>query len=884
MPMRTARAVNAFVSYRVVAADVERCLQIRAALKQRGIETHGDWELSAGPDYKPQLHAMIRAADAFVVLMSPESVASQHVNDEISYAGELKKRILPVLIAYGIDEQRLRKELAQPQWTRVRATDDFDLGIDALVQALETDFDLTAVHTWLTQRAEAWDGRRRAQSALLNRREVKEATDWLPLVSANTRKFPNVTPLQQEFITASESARVLWLRRLVGIVAAVALVLAGLGITAAVYAVRATNEAVRAENEAERAQTAEGTAEKEAQRARTAEGEARREAVRASGEAARADRERDSARESAAAERRARLEEEKQRAFANEQRVAAEEQRAIATTERDLARRQALGNAAYALSERDPTLAVQFARLAGIAEKSGIAAIALLKAVNTGSWLYSHRIDDALDADLSADGRLLAWIDRSQSLHVLEIDAGNKPTIVKVDASHVKWLHAGRLLTWTDWDATDRKGTISVIDASGGIVGAHQFEFNEPTVCESGRIYVPSVDRSTRERRTVVHAIDSRTAALTTFKLPSAVEHLDLKAACLPDERGIIAFQTIPGLIAVARTDGSQEVIGIPDGYHASDIAVDPRSRQAALYLTGALRGVTDAVGRIDLSADGVSTQHSLEIVPLPESPGFDSGGVIAFLPDGRVVAASTDGWTRVIDFTSVNQAVVAARQRAVDRIAMVPSSGEFVMARRSGRVTIFDSRGVATGQLLGEFHSDGQNPVFSRVASSSAGDRVLTVSRNGARLWRRPRYQLTIPRTASYRRSDKAPDFAARAAGDLAEVGTACRSTATIKVDDVGQLSLCVQISNRTEYFDLGLTKDDIAIRSAGPVDSALYRLTADDVERLFILSPSPALRLMEQDDRDRRLWSPDANTINSWVQSEAARTAAQADAGRQR
>ena len=218
----SSRKINAFISYRVVPEDVTRRREIRVALERKGVEVHGDWELVAGPDYEPQLRGLIRSADAFVFLMSPESVASRHTNEEIDYAAELKKKVLPVLIAGGIDEKALRKELANPQWTRLRQTDDFEAGIESLLTAMNTDYDLTALHTWLTRRADDWQSRGRSRSDLLQGNDLKDATDWLPRVLANSLQFPNLTPLQQIYITASQRERVHRTRQLVGISALLA--------------------------------------------------------------------------------------------------------------------------------------------------------------------------------------------------------------------------------------------------------------------------------------------------------------------------------------------------------------------------------------------------------------------------------------------------------------------------------------------------------------------------------------------------------------------------------------------------------------------------------------------------------------------------------------
>jgi hypothetical protein len=63
------------------------------------------------------------------------------------------------------------------------------------------------------------------------------------------------------------------------------------------------------------------------------------------------------------------------------------------------ARQQATAAAAYALAETDPTVALDFARRAGMTTNK-TASLAAVKAFNTGSWFYSHRFDGVWTGDI----------------------------------------------------------------------------------------------------------------------------------------------------------------------------------------------------------------------------------------------------------------------------------------------------------------------------------------------------------------------------------------------------------------------------------------------------------------------------------------------------
>jgi WD40 repeat protein len=112
--------------------------------------------------------------------------------------------LLPVLRADGYNEALLPNVIKSPQWTYLRANDDFETEIKKLVDATNTDFELLEIHTWLTQRDDEW---KNGRGGLLTGNDLKRASDWLPKVSQNPLRLPNVTPSQMEFISASERGR-----------------------------------------------------------------------------------------------------------------------------------------------------------------------------------------------------------------------------------------------------------------------------------------------------------------------------------------------------------------------------------------------------------------------------------------------------------------------------------------------------------------------------------------------------------------------------------------------------------------------------------------------------------------------------------------------------
>jgi len=136
-------------------------------LENRGIGVRDDRTLTPGPSHWPQLQKLIRAGDAFLFLISPNSVLTNNVDTEIKFAGQLKKKILPVVIKDGYDEKLLPKDVRDPQWVFLRADDDFDREVTKLVASIDLDFHLWHTQAWLTESAKEWQERGQDRAALL---------------------------------------------------------------------------------------------------------------------------------------------------------------------------------------------------------------------------------------------------------------------------------------------------------------------------------------------------------------------------------------------------------------------------------------------------------------------------------------------------------------------------------------------------------------------------------------------------------------------------------------------------------------------------------------------------------------------------------------------
>src|SRR5213596_3121880 len=103
-----------FVSYSRKDKDFVRRLD--EALKSRGREAWVDWEdIRPTEEWMQAIYGAIEGADAFVFVLTPDSVASAVCGREIAHAAAQNKRMVPI-VARDVDAARVPEELAKLNW------------------------------------------------------------------------------------------------------------------------------------------------------------------------------------------------------------------------------------------------------------------------------------------------------------------------------------------------------------------------------------------------------------------------------------------------------------------------------------------------------------------------------------------------------------------------------------------------------------------------------------------------------------------------------------------------------------------------------------------------------------------------------------------------
>lgn len=192
---------NVFVSYsRRNKPFVER---LYTSLRATNREVWVDWEnIPVAVDWWQEIQLGIELADTFIFVLSPDSVQSQVCRQEIDYAVEHNKRLVPVVFQ-DVQPDQVHPELARLNWIFLRPEDTFDDGFQKLLTALDQNIDYVRDHTRILLRALEWDRHQRDSSYLLRGRDLHRANDYLV---QGRKEEPNPTPLHHQYVLASAEA------------------------------------------------------------------------------------------------------------------------------------------------------------------------------------------------------------------------------------------------------------------------------------------------------------------------------------------------------------------------------------------------------------------------------------------------------------------------------------------------------------------------------------------------------------------------------------------------------------------------------------------------------------------------------------------------------
>ncbi len=268
-----------FVSYSRKDSVASRKL-IEAFKTKIDQEVWVDWEsIPPAVDWLEQIFRGIEGSDAFIFMISPDSIKSEVCNVEIGRAALNNKRIIPIVLR-DVDPKDTNEVIRKLNWTYIRKTDNFEEGLAKIKTAIDLDIDWLQEHARLQNKALDWH-RKKDVSLLLRGKDLRNARQMLQTF---TSKDPIPTDLQRKYIehsrTSERNRTVAWIATAITVI-----VLSLLSYATYRQSVRANNNAIEANKQAEIAGKNAETARNNERAARKAQGEA--ETAREEAEAAR---------------------------------------------------------------------------------------------------------------------------------------------------------------------------------------------------------------------------------------------------------------------------------------------------------------------------------------------------------------------------------------------------------------------------------------------------------------------------------------------------------------------------------------------------------------------------------------------------------------------
>ncbi len=192
-----------FISYS--RKDKEFVGKLNEGLDSNGIQAWVDWEgIPPSADWMQEITRAIQGGDAFLFVISPDSLASKVCLEELELGLQNNKKLIPILYRDPEKGTAMPDKLAATNWIYIRDQNDFEAALKDVIKSIHTDLGWVQQHTRLLQRAVEWEAKNRDGSFLLQGADLEEAERWM--TEATTSSNREVLPLQMEYIREGRKA------------------------------------------------------------------------------------------------------------------------------------------------------------------------------------------------------------------------------------------------------------------------------------------------------------------------------------------------------------------------------------------------------------------------------------------------------------------------------------------------------------------------------------------------------------------------------------------------------------------------------------------------------------------------------------------------------
>jgi hypothetical protein len=126
-----------------------------------------------------EIYRGIESAEAFLLLIGPDSVRSEMCGKEIAHAVEDGKGILPILTR-DTEEREIPEVIRKHNWIFCRdGQDNLDTAIAVIQKTVQTDYEWLRFHTELRVKAIKWQRCEHEKSLLLRGKELEDAESMM---------------------------------------------------------------------------------------------------------------------------------------------------------------------------------------------------------------------------------------------------------------------------------------------------------------------------------------------------------------------------------------------------------------------------------------------------------------------------------------------------------------------------------------------------------------------------------------------------------------------------------------------------------------------------------------------------------------------------------
>lgn len=193
-----------FISYSRLDQAFVR--ELNEALHNSDQDPWVDWQkIEIGTKWWTEIQKGIEAADTFVFVVSPNSVASKVCGDEVRHALRHGKRFIPILRREVSGELFDQEDTAHQainahNWLPFQEQDNFAESFQKLIHAISHDLEYVKKHTKIQMKAIDWYENGSKEAFLLRSEELQYWATWL---EESDTKSPPPTELQRKYIKIS---------------------------------------------------------------------------------------------------------------------------------------------------------------------------------------------------------------------------------------------------------------------------------------------------------------------------------------------------------------------------------------------------------------------------------------------------------------------------------------------------------------------------------------------------------------------------------------------------------------------------------------------------------------------------------------------------------